>query len=286
MKQGRKIGIALVLVSIIFIFVTSALLKDIEKERSKLEEMTAHTSENVVKRIEREYTTVHEQKYGRDIDKYDKANEIVHKFIRLINEKQFEEAYKMIHEEYAEDFALTFNKFSAIYDFEQEKAFVAEDFRTLGNHYVLQTQLYDFRPPDVPDFDVTSMSRNFTVFVQDNEYKIADMDIFNIEHLDVKETIENIEIKILKKYTLANSSVYKIEIKNHKTHTINIQPDRYGIYTTANQRVYPSELINNLPTDYSIAPNDTQEYLIKFNNIRHIYNMTFIIDNNTININL
>ncbi|MBO8160660.1 MAG: hypothetical protein H0Z24_03405 [Thermosipho sp. (in: Bacteria)] len=262
MSGRKKAAIAILILSIIFIFLGLSTVKETEKIVQEIESEKEVTPEKILEKIDKNYETPYQKKYLGQIEEYNIANEQLHKFFRLINEKRFQEAYNMLDEDYKKEFGISLEEFKAKYDYEKEKIFVVNEFINRDNRYILKARIYNFVPADQPDGEETYITRAFTIFAKKSGYSLADIGILNIKQLRVVKEHKDLALLVDKSFALPDGSIWILEIENKSSESVYIQDNLYGFYAVKNGNKYGHSMINSMP--YEIGAKSRVKFIVKF----------------------
>ncbi|MGN1352155.1 MAG: hypothetical protein ACI4VE_05225 [Clostridia bacterium] len=149
------------------------------------------------------------------------ANKTIDKFITLLNENNYVEAYNLLSKDCKSELYPDIDDFKVNYYDENFKTYKSYTMQNWFNN----TYKIEYRESllDNGGIKTESFIRDYiTVVLEKNEYKLNINNFIGIEEINKKIENQGVEIEIINKSVYMNYEIYKISVKNNLSQKINL----------------------------------------------------------------
>jgi len=189
-------------------------------------------------------------------------------FMKHINSRNYEAAFKMLNKEYTSDFDINLSFFQAKYKFNSEMVFEIKDYIDYGDRIIANVIINE----KALNYQLNIIRSTFTIYKEENGiYTLADKGIKKTEVIDYKsEPTKLLSANIAKKIILVDGVAYMINITNKSRNEMFITGGEYSIFANYNSTIYPHKPINKTLPSYIISSGSINKYIVEFLNINDV----------------
>lgn len=262
-NKNRKL-IGYIIITIVFALFVIKLSNSAYETNEQRKIQEANKSKNEIK-IENEQEK--ENYYAIESNSIEKTMD---SFVQFCNNKQIENAYKMLTQECKKAMFPTIEDFEKIYInniYNVEREYKLIEWSTEGNKSVYQVTLYGNILATGNSNDLT---QEYYTFIKENNgnYKLNINNYIYGEEKNIVNTINNITIKIGQVDVFEQYERVKITITNNTSKKICLTGDKYkkNIYLKNSKKTIYSSLNSEFDNEEIIInPNNTQTFTVNFN---------------------
>lgn len=273
----RKVSI---IIGILFIFAILSVGSYYLTENYKKEKMMeSNNAEYMAEIIDSTYITESELRYGDNLNEYDYSASTIYEFIQYLNNREYENAYSMIENEYISKNNYSKEKLVKDFSFDYEKGIYIKSCDILGNQYsVTEVELSNFEIDESVCDTIVEDVGNYYFVVYPNK-RLAP--ITQLEANKIKKNALNASLESIIGIDdyISRESIDGInaqKINNHLVRGINTLPeirkDIQGIIESNNKSIdeacsdYYSSNKSIITDVYGIT--SKTDFIIFFNNIK------------------
>ena len=260
-NKNRKLIGHIIIIIIFALFFIKVLNSSYEKnERKKIQEANKNMNETQTEQHTGDYYTTESNSIEKTMDS----------FVQFCNNKQIENAYKMLTQECKKAMCPTIEDFEKIYInniYNVEREYRLVEWSTEGNKHVYQVTLYG---NILATGDSNDLTQEYYTFIKDNNgnYKLNINNYIYGEERNIVNTINNVTIKIGQVDVFEQYESVKITITNNTSKQICLTGDKYkkNIYLKNSKKTTYSSFNSEFDNEEIIInPNNTQTFTVDFN---------------------
>ena len=215
-NRNRKIFWLIIVISIIVINIPRALNQYAKNNKKDV----SSSINNTTTYDNKKYSIISEETI--EDKKSTEFSNIIDEFIELCNNKNAEEAYKLISNECKEKIYPTLEDFINNYYnkiFENKKTYSIQLWVASGSHYTYKVNLKE----DIlasGNVNSASIEDYYTIINEDNAYKLNINNYIGNEEIDKFKELEEVKITVLSKDIFMEYEIYNIEVENKTRNSI------------------------------------------------------------------